>query len=40
VEFTCDASDAEKINAVRLDDAHRELSRWLAGDRTPNNDLR
>jgi catechol 2,3-dioxygenase-like lactoylglutathione lyase family enzyme len=40
VEFTCDAADAEKINAVRLDDAHRELSRGLAGDRTPNNDLR
>jgi catechol 2,3-dioxygenase-like lactoylglutathione lyase family enzyme len=40
VEFTCDAADAEEIHATRLADAHAELSRWLGGDRTPNNDLR
>jgi catechol 2,3-dioxygenase-like lactoylglutathione lyase family enzyme len=40
VEFTCDAPNVEQINATRREDAHRELARWLAGDRTPNNDLR
>jgi glyoxylase I family protein len=40
VEFTCDASDAEQINARRQADAHSDLRRWLDGDRTPNNDLR
>jgi catechol 2,3-dioxygenase-like lactoylglutathione lyase family enzyme len=40
VEFTCDAVDAADINARRRVDAHTELSRWLQGDHTPNNDLR
>jgi glyoxylase I family protein len=40
VEFTCDAPNVENINARRRADAHAELSRWLGGDRTPNNDLR
>jgi glyoxylase I family protein len=40
VEFTCDAADSEAINARRRADAHSELSRWLHGDHTPNNDLR
>ena len=40
VEFTCDATDVEEINARRLADAHTELRRWLGGDRTPNNNLR
>lgn len=40
VEFTCDADDVELINKRRAADAHSELARWLAGDRTPNNDLR
>jgi glyoxylase I family protein len=40
VEFTTDAPGIERINAVRRADAHRELARWLGGDRTPNNDLR
>jgi catechol 2,3-dioxygenase-like lactoylglutathione lyase family enzyme len=40
VEFTCDAANADEIGARRRADAHSELQRWLAGDRTPNNDLR
>jgi len=40
VEFTCDAADAERINAQLRADAHSELRRWLGGDRPPNNDLR
>lgn len=40
LEFTADAPDVESINAIRRADAHAELARWLAGDRTPNNDLR
>jgi glyoxylase I family protein len=40
VEFTCDAADADAINARRLADAHAELRRWLQGDHQPNNDLR
>ena len=40
VEFTCDAEHADQINAIRKKDAHSELKRWLAGDHTPNNDVR
>lgn len=40
IELTADAPDIGRINAVRRGDAHRELARWLGGDRTPNNDLR
>ncbi len=40
VEFTLDAPDVAAINEHRLADAHGELARWLAGDHTPNNDLR
>ena len=40
VEFTLDAPNAAEINAKRRVDAHDELRRWLAGDHTPNNDLR
>lgn len=40
VEFTCDAANAADINARRRADAHTELSRWLDGDHTPNNNLR
>jgi catechol 2,3-dioxygenase-like lactoylglutathione lyase family enzyme len=40
VEFTLDADHAEQVNAIRLKDAHSELKRWLAGDHTPNNDVR
>jgi catechol-2,3-dioxygenase len=37
VEFTADTEDAEEINRIRLADAHAELKRWLAGDRSSNN---
>jgi glyoxylase I family protein len=40
VELTVDAPDVERINALRRADAHAELRRWLAGDRSPNNHLR
>lgn len=40
VEFTLDAEHADQINALRLKDAHSELTRWLAGDHRPNNDVR
>jgi catechol 2,3-dioxygenase-like lactoylglutathione lyase family enzyme len=40
VEFTLDAEHADQINAIRLNDAHSELERWLAGDHRPNNDVR
>jgi len=40
VEFTVDHPDVEKINATRRADAHAELKRWLAGDRTSNNMFR
>ena len=40
LEFTCDAADADRVNEIRRADAHAELARWLAGDHTPNNDLR
>ena len=37
VEFTLDPQHVDEINAIRRADAHSELKRWLAGDRTPNN---
>ena len=37
VEFTCDAPEADRSNAMRLKDAHSELKRWLAGDLGNNN---
>ena len=40
LEFTVDPPDVEEINALRAGDAHSELRRWMAGDRTPNNDIR
>ena len=40
VEFTHDAPHADQINEMRRKDAHSELERWLAGDHTPNNDVR
>ena len=39
-EFTVDHPDVEKINATRLQDAHSELKRWLAGDHKSNNMFR
>jgi glyoxylase I family protein len=40
LEFTCDPANVAEIDALRKADAHSELSRWLAGDRRVNNDLR
>ena len=40
VEFTEDPPDVAEIDAARRSDAHRELTRWLAGDRRTNNELR
>jgi len=37
VEFTVDAADVERINAIRRADAHAELKRWLGGDHAINN---
>src|SRR3984893_18218872 len=40
VEFSQGPEDVAEIDAVRRSDAHRELARWLAGDRSTNNELR
>jgi catechol 2,3-dioxygenase-like lactoylglutathione lyase family enzyme len=37
VEFTADDAEVDEINRVRRADAHAELRRWLAGDRSSNN---
>ena len=37
LELTLDPDHAAEIAARRRADAHAELARWLAGDRTPNN---
>jgi catechol 2,3-dioxygenase-like lactoylglutathione lyase family enzyme len=40
VEFTEDPPDVGEIDRARRADAHKELARWLAGDRKSNNTLR
>lgn len=40
LEFAVDSGDVATIAARRRADAHDELRRWLAGDHTPNNNLR
>jgi len=40
MEFTVDAPEVDKINAMRRADAHKELERWLSGDRRTNNEDR
>lgn len=40
LEFTCDSPHVGEINARQAKTAHQDLARWLAGDRTPNNDVR
>jgi len=37
LELTLDPDNVDEIDAKRRADAHSELERWLAGDRTPNN---
>jgi glyoxylase I family protein len=40
LEFTVDAANVEAIARMRRADAHKELARWLAGDRRTNNEDR
>jgi len=40
VEFTRDVEDVDAINAHQRATAHAALARLLAGDATPNNDVR
>jgi catechol 2,3-dioxygenase-like lactoylglutathione lyase family enzyme len=40
IELTVDDQRADEIGATRRADAHTELKRWLAGDRTSNNTYR
>lgn len=40
IEFTCDEPSAREQDAANRAKAHAELKRWLAGDRTPNNNFR
>jgi catechol 2,3-dioxygenase-like lactoylglutathione lyase family enzyme len=37
LELTLDPDNVDDIAQKRRADAHEELKRWLAGDRTPNN---
>lgn len=37
LEYTLDPDNVAEIDTMRRADAHSELKRWLAGDRTPNN---
>lgn len=40
VEFTADAANAAELDAWQRKVARAELDRWLAGDHSPNNDIR
>jgi glyoxylase I family protein len=40
LEFTVDHPEADKITAKREATAHDDLRRWLAGDRSTNNEWR
>ncbi len=40
LEFTTDAPDADGLKAERRETAYADLKRWLAGDHTPNNEVR
>ena len=40
MEFTAEPADAPKIDAWQRETAGATLSRWVGGDRTPNNDIR
>jgi glyoxylase I family protein len=37
MEFTVDHPEAQAIAAEMAERAHRDLQRWVAGERTPNN---
>ena len=38
MEWTVDHEDVEQINADKAASAHADLSKWLGGDHTPNNE--
>jgi glyoxylase I family protein len=40
LEFTRDADDIDRIEANQRATARAALARWIAGDTTPNNDVR
>jgi len=40
LEFTSDPRNAAEINEWQAETARGTLARWVAGDRTPNNNLR
>jgi len=40
LEFTVDPPEVQRINDVRRSTAHEDLASWLAGDHSPNNELR
>ena len=40
IEFTVDAPNADEIAEYKRERAHAELKTWMAGDHTPNNDVR
>lgn len=40
LEFTLDAPNADEISATRLAMSHEDLTRWLGGDHSSNNDYR
>jgi glyoxylase I family protein len=40
LEFTVDHAEVERILAEQRPQAHEALQRWLAGDHTPNNEMR
>jgi glyoxylase I family protein len=40
LEFTIDHPEVDKIDALRRENAHRDLARWLSGDHSSNNDWR
>jgi catechol 2,3-dioxygenase-like lactoylglutathione lyase family enzyme len=40
LEFTIDHPEIDKISALQRENAHDDLSRWLSGDHSTNNDWR
>lgn len=40
LEFTVDHPEIERIMTGQRGSAHADLERWLAGDHTPNNEMR
>jgi glyoxylase I family protein len=37
LEFTVDHPEVDEIDAIRRENAHRDLARWLSGDHSSNN---